>query len=167
MYIHFYLLKLPACDLERPISSTDQHWIWNVTLPSNFVSPWLFMLVMAGSLQINMHTKPTLSVTIQRKFQYGSTKSWLLTFGSTLKCMVGQLQSFMAHIWYVIVITHPWGLYLSCKRNARGRRVYKSDTNLMDVLQLLCFMVCERIKGVLSLCLAWRTILYCWSHATE
>ena len=28
----------------------------------------------------------------------------------------------------------------------------------MDVLQLLCFMVCEQIKGTLSLCLACRTI---------
>ena len=50
---------------------------------------------------------------------------------------------------------------------AWGRSVYKSHTNWMDVLQLLCFMVCERIKGALSLCLAWRTILYCWSCTTE
>ena len=48
-----------------------------------------------------------------------------------------------------------------------GYGVYKSDTNWMDVLQLFCFMVCKWIKGFLSLCLAWRTILYCWSCAVE
>ena len=42
---------------------------------------------------------------------------------------------------YVIVITHPWGLYLICKR--------------------------ERIKGAFSLCLAHKTILYCRSCAAE
>ena len=55
---------------------------------------------------------------------------------------------------YVIVITHPQGLYLICKCNARGWSIYKSDTNQMDLLQLLCFMVCEQIKSALSLCLA-------------
>ena len=72
---------------------------------------------------------------------------------------------------YVIVITHPWGLYLSFKRDGRVRspsaELYKSDTNQMDVLQLLCFMVHEQIKDALSLCLAWRMILYCWSRAAE
>ena len=33
-----------------------------------------------------------------------------------------------------------------CKRDARGQSIYKSDTNQMDVLQLLCFMVHEQIK---------------------
>ena len=27
----------------------------------------------------------------------------------------------------------------------------------MDVLQVICFLVCEQIKGALSLCLACRT----------
>ena len=67
----------------------------------------------------------------------------------------------------VIVITHPWGLCLICKHNTWGQSVYKSDTKGMDVIQLLCFMVRERIKGDLSLCLAWRTILYCWSCPWE
>ena len=39
-----------------------------------------------------------------------------------------------------MVITHPWGLYLICKHNVRGRNVYISDTNRMGVLQLLCFI---------------------------
>ena len=43
---------------------------------------------------------------------------------------------------------------LICKHDAQGRSVYKSDTNRMDVLQLLCFMVHEQIKGALRLCLA-------------
>ena len=54
----------------------------------------------------------------------------------------------------VVVITHPWSLYLICKCNA----------NWKEVLQLLFFIVHEQIKGVHSLlCLAWRRmILYCW-----
>ena len=43
-------------------------------------------------------------------------------------------------------------MYLICKRDARGQSVYKSHTNRMDVLQLFCFMVHERIKGALSPC---------------
>ena len=39
---------------------------------------------------------------------------------------------------YVIVVTHPRGLYLICKCDAQGQGVYKSDTNRMGVLQLLC-----------------------------
>ena len=41
-------------------------------------------------------------------------------------------------ITYVIVIKHPWALYLLCKRDARGWSVNKLHTNWMDVLQLLC-----------------------------
>ena len=41
-------------------------------------------------------------------------------------------------------------MYLICKCDAQGRIVYKSDANRMDVLQLLCFMVSERIKGAFS-----------------
>ena len=63
----------------------------------------------------------------------------------------------MAAYAITYVIAHPWGLYLICTRHTRGWSIYKSDTNLMDVLQLLCFMVCEWIKGALSLYLAWRT----------
>ena len=70
-------------------------------------------------------------------------------------------------MWYVIVVTNPLSLYLICKRNVQGQSIYKSDTNRMDMFQLLCFMVCEQIKGTLSLCMAWRTILYCWSCAVE
>ena len=58
-------------------------------------------------------------------------------------------------------------MYLICKRDTQGQSVYKWDTNWMDVLQLLCFMVCEWIKGTLSLCVAWRMILYFWSCAAE
>ena len=35
---------------------------------------------------------------------------------------------------------------------AREQSVYKSDTNQMNVLQLLCVMVGDWIKGTLSLC---------------
>ena len=38
----------------------------------------------------------------------------------------------------VIVVTHPSGLYQISKCDARGHSVYKSDTNRMDMLQLLC-----------------------------
>ena len=71
---------------------------------------------------------------------------------------------------YIIVITHPWDFHMICKCDApeySGLRVYKSDTNQTDVLQLLCFMVCKQVKGTLSLCQAWRMILYCWSCATK
>ena len=34
----------------------------------------------------------------------------------------------------------PIRLYLICKRSTLGRCIYKSDTNLMDVLQLLLIM---------------------------
>ena len=39
-----------------------------------------------------------------------------------------------------------------CKCDARGRSIYKSDTNLMDVLTYNCFVyiVREGIKGVLG-----------------
>ena len=49
------------------------------------------------------------------------------------------------------------------KGAARRWSIYKSDTNRMDVLQLLCFIVHERTKGALSLHLVWDIILYCWS----
>ena len=48
-----------------------------------------------------------------------------------------------------------------------GRHIYKSDTNWMYILRLLCFMVCEQIKGALSLRLAWRMILYCYTCVVE
>ena len=67
----------------------------------------------------------------------------------------------------VKVITHPWGLYLISKCDTSGWSIYKSETKWMDMLQLLCFMVLEWIKGTPSLCLAWRMILYCWSCATD
>ena len=38
------------------------------------------------------------------------------------------LQLFFKIRSHVIVITHPWGLYLICKHDARGWSVYKSDT---------------------------------------
>ena len=41
------------------------------------------------------------------------------------------------HYRYKAVVTHPFSLCLICKRSSLGRRVYKSDTNLMGVLQLL------------------------------
>ena len=56
-----------------------------------------------------------------------------------------------------IIMNGNWNntsLYMICNRNARGQSVYKSDTNRMDVLQLLGFMVRQQIKGALSLCLA-------------
>ena len=58
-------------------------------------------------------------------------------------------------------------LYLICKCNAWGRSAYKSGIDRMDVLQLIYFMVRERITGALSLCLAWITILYYWSCAAK
>ena len=39
--------------------------------------------------------------------------------------------------------------------------MYKSDTNTISVLQLLCVVVHEQIKGALSLCLV--TLLCGWS----
>ena len=35
------------------------------------------------------------------------------------------------------------------------------------MLQLLCFTAREWITGTLSLCLAWRMVLYCWFCAVE
>ena len=34
----------------------------------------------------------------------------------------------------------------------------------MDMLQLHCYMVCERIKAPLAMS-AMKSILYCWSYA--
>ena len=67
-----YLLKPPACalDLEGATNNANQCWIQNIALPYKFVSPWSFMCVKAGSLQINMCTKPTLHAILQTKFQY-------------------------------------------------------------------------------------------------
>ena len=81
IYSHFYLLKLPACGFKGPKNNTNQYWTWNTTLPYKFVSPWSFVHVTAGFLQINLCTKPTLPVTLQTKFQYSST----------LKCIVHRL----------------------------------------------------------------------------
>ena len=46
--------------------------------------------------------------------------------------------------------------------------IYKLDTNQVDVLQLLCFIVCEQIKCALSLCLENDYILQvlCWNCAS-
>ena len=52
---------------------------------------------------------------------------------------------------HVIIITHPRGLYPICKHDAQGWSIYKSDTNWMDVLQLLCFMVNERPESAYKL----------------
>ena len=74
------------------------------------------------------------------------------------------------YCWWIVqvrVTTHLQALHLICKCDAWGRSIYKSDTNQMEVSQLHCFMVHEWIKSTLSLCLAWRTILYCWSCAEE
>ena len=84
IYIHFYLLKLPACGFKGPENNTNRCWIWNTTLPYKFVSLWSFVYVTAGFLQINLCTKPTLRVTLQTKFQYSST----------LKCIVNRLHSY-------------------------------------------------------------------------
>ena len=55
---------------------------------------------------------------------------------------------------YVIVITHPLGLYLICKRDTRGcsqrQNIFKSDTNQMDVLQLLCLLCVHESKAPLA-----------------
>ena len=42
--------------------------------------------------------------------------------------------SFLMTSQFPMPVTHPFGLYLICKHSALGRRVYKSDTNLMGVL---------------------------------
>ena len=81
IYIRFYLLKLPACGFKGPENNTNRCWIWNTTLPYKFVSPWSFVRVTAGFLQINLCTKPTLCITLQTKFQYSST----------LKCIIHRL----------------------------------------------------------------------------
>ena len=47
-----------------------------------------------------------------------------------------------------------------------GQRICKSDTKLMNLLLLLCFVVCKQIKDALNVCLAWkRMILYCFLFA--
>ena len=46
------------------------------------------------------------------------------------------------------------------KHDAQGRSVYKSDTNRMGVLQLLCSIVRERIKGTPSFCSVLSALLY-------
>ena len=46
------------------------------------------------------------------------------------------------------------------KRDPRGHRVYKSDTNRMGVLQLLCSTVREWIKGGPSFCSVLSVLLY-------
>ena len=46
------------------------------------------------------------------------------------------------------------------KHDARGRSVYKSDTNRMGVLQLLCIIVRERIKGAPSFCSVLSALFY-------
>ena len=79
--IRFYLLELPTCGFKGPENNTNRCWIWNTTLPYKFVSPWSFVCVTAGFLQINLCTKPTLRVALQTKFQYSST----------LKCIVNRL----------------------------------------------------------------------------
>ena len=88
IYTRFYLLKLPTCGFEGLKDSTNQCWIWNTTLPHKFISPWSFVHVTAGFLQINLCTKPTLRVTLQIEFQYSST----------LKCIVHRLPYYIAFI---------------------------------------------------------------------
>ena len=50
---------------------------------------------------------------------------------------------------YLLYSPISHGLYYKyiCEDAARGRSVYKSDTNRMGVLQLLCSIVREQIKG--------------------
>ena len=78
IYIHFYLLKLPSCGFKGPENNTNRCWIWNTRLPYKFGSPWSFVRITAGFLQINLCRKPTFRITLQTKFQYSSP----------LKCIV-------------------------------------------------------------------------------
>ena len=81
IYIHFYLLKLPTCGFEGHKNHINRCWLQNTTLSYKFVSLWSFVRIMEGFLQINLCTKPTLSITLRTKFQYTSN----------LKCMVHRL----------------------------------------------------------------------------
>ena len=89
-YIHFYLLKLRVSAFEGPKNNKNQRWIWNTTLPYKFVSPWSFICVTAGFLQINLCMNPTLYVTLQTKFYYSST----------LKCIVDRLPYYKLDSFY-------------------------------------------------------------------
>ena len=90
-----YLLKLPACTLEGATNNANQCWVLHITPPYKFVSPWSFMYIMAGSLQVNAFTKPTLHAILQTKFQYiGALKmhcilitQLLSVYDKTLKCI--------------------------------------------------------------------------------
>ena len=66
--IHFYSLKQTTSALEGAKNIANRCGIWNITLPRKFISPWSFMHVMAGSLQINTCMKPTLYIALQTKF---------------------------------------------------------------------------------------------------
>ena len=57
----------------------------NILPPYKFVSHWLSMHVMTGSLEINAYPKPTLHSILQTKFQY------ILT----LKCIVYWLRTLL------------------------------------------------------------------------
>ena len=72
IYIRFYLPKLPTSSFEGP-KNNSQCWIWNTTHPYKFITPWSFMRVTAGFLQINLFMKCTLRATLQTKFQYSNT----------------------------------------------------------------------------------------------
>ena len=74
IFICFYLLKLPVCGFEGPKNNTiDVEYEIQHSHIAKFVSPWSFMRVNAGFLQINLYTKPTLRIKLQTKFQYSST----------------------------------------------------------------------------------------------
>ena len=79
IYIHFYLLKLPACGFEGSKNNINRCWIWNATLPYKFVSR-----VTTGFLQINLCMKSTLPVTLQTKFQYSSIAKCIYSTSITL-----------------------------------------------------------------------------------
>ena len=67
IYIHFYLLKLPACGFKVPktisidVEYEMQHSHISLLVPDHLCAS-------AGFLQINLCTKPILRVTLQIKF---------------------------------------------------------------------------------------------------
>ena len=72
---------------------------------------------------------------------------------------------------YIIVIMHPWDLYLICKCDAWGCSLWAECLQIRYIPNG-CFTTAFFYSAWVNqrypwLCLAWRTILYCWSCATE
>ena len=88
IYIRFYLLKPPACRFEGP-QNNNRCWIWNTTLP---FTPWSFMCVTVGFLQINLCMKPTLHTALQTKFQYSNTLKYINSIASIQNIEIREVQ---------------------------------------------------------------------------